>query len=267
MNRFLCDHDLHAHTLLSSCCHDERQTAEAIIQHAIDNHYSVQCITDHLWDPAVPGGSPWYQPQNIDHVRRLLPLPQSTEVRVVFGCETEFCGGETLGLKPEHFSQFQFVIIPPNHFHMVDFVRPAHIETPEQTAELFCKRLEEISCLPIPFHKVGIAHMTTGLIYKGKNKYDVIECINRERFFDIMRTFAQKGAGIELNGACFKRDIWQAHEEIELRLYRIAKDAGCKFYLGTDAHSIDTLDRITHILPEVVQRLQLNENDRYHIPE
>ncbi len=262
MGKFLCDHDLHCHTILSACCHDERQTPANMLAVAEAHGYSTLCITDHLWDNAVPGASEWYQPQDIAHVKQSLPLPKSDSVRFLFGCETDFCGGGKLGLRPDHFDEFSFVIIPPDHFHMVNFVRPESISEPDQIANLLVERLEEIACLPIPFHKVGIAHLTTGLINRGKNKYDVINAINQDRFFEAMRAFARNGAGIELNGACFG-PTWQEHKEEELCLYRIAKQAGCKFYLGSDAHMQEKMLRIVEVLPEVVEDLGLTDADRF----
>lgn len=77
-----------------------------------------------------------------------------------------------------------------------------------------------------------------------------------------MRAFAKSGAGIELNGACFA-PTWQEHKDEELCLYRIAKQAGCKFYLGSDAHMQEKMLRIVEVLPEVVEALGLTDADRF----
>ena len=108
---FPIDHDLHCHSMLSKCSNDPEQTAENILRHAKRNGYTVQCITDHLWDAAVPGPNSFYESQNIAHVRQLLPLPKDDQVRMVFGCETEFFGGTRLGLDPANYDQFDFIVI------------------------------------------------------------------------------------------------------------------------------------------------------------
>lgn len=262
MKPFSIDHDLHAHTILSSCCADPNQTVEAIVQHALEAGYTTQCITDHLWDARVLGASQWYRPQDIGHIRRVLPLPKVHGLQLLFGCETEFLGGDRIGLRLDHFDQFDFVIIPPNHFHMIGFVRPESVETPQEIADLLVQRLEEIAALPLPFHKVGIAHLTTSLVNKGGDKLLVIDSINQERYHDVMRLLAKTGVGIELNATCFQPG-WEAEEELELRLYRIAKDAGCRFYLGSDAHSVEGLGAVSKVLPGVVTSLKLTEADRF----
>lgn len=48
MGKFLCDHDLHCHTILSACCHDERQTPANMLAVAEAHGYSTLCLTDHL---------------------------------------------------------------------------------------------------------------------------------------------------------------------------------------------------------------------------
>lgn len=266
MNEFPADHDLHAHTTLSACCHDPAQTADALARHALARGYGALCVTNHVWDQDVPGASAWYRPQDIAHVRSLLPLPRvPASLLMMFGCETEFCGGDRLGLRPDHFAAFDFVIIPPNHFNMPGFVRPEGVDAPEDRARLLVERLEEIARLPIPFYKVGIAHLTTGLLHQGGDKYAVIDAVPEARFYDAMRAFAKNGAGIELNAACFAPG-WQARADMELKLYRIARQAGCRFYLGSDAHSADRLDGIQGVLPDVIRALALTAEDRYQPP-
>ena len=145
---FPIDHDLHCHTYLSKCSRDPEQTAENILKHARENGYTVQCITDHLWDALVPDPNAFYAMQDIAHVKQILPLPKDDQVRLVFGCETEFFGGTRLGLDKSNYDQFDFIVIPPNHFHMT---RPPEYNTEEKAAGLLVERLEEISRLPLPW--------------------------------------------------------------------------------------------------------------------
>ena len=66
--RYAFDHDYHIHSYLSSCSKDPEQTAERILAYAEENGLKSICVTDHLWDKAVPGASGWYMKQNIEHV-------------------------------------------------------------------------------------------------------------------------------------------------------------------------------------------------------
>ena len=156
MKPFLLN-DLHCHSRLSSCCRDESMTPEAILKHAVQQGYSAVCLTDHLWDRAIPGASSWYAPQDIDHVCQSLPLPQSESVPFFFGCETELPANNIPALAREHFARFDFVAIPVNHMHMKGLVRPDGVDTPEKMAELVQTRLERLLEQDLPFAKIGAA--------------------------------------------------------------------------------------------------------------
>ena len=261
---FPIDHDMHCHSCLSSCSNDPAQSVQAILEHAKACGYTLQCITDHLWDNLVPGASNWYAPQDVEHVKKNLPLPKDDQVRLVFGCETEFCGGTKLGLDPRHYDDFDFIVIPPNHFHMKNFVRPDTYDTEEKIASLFVERLEEISSIDLPWRKVGIAHMVCGLIFKEGDPYRVYELVDEARFRAVMSKFARLGAGIEINLSSFRLD-WQAHEDAILRLYRLAKEEGCKFYLASDAHHPRDLELVPGLAPGVVAALGLTEDDQFRL--
>lgn len=257
-------HDLHCHSYLSTCCHDQKCTADAIYAKAQAWGYDTLCLTDHLWDGDVPGASAWYEPQNIEHVLSSRPfIPAQGKTRCLLGCETEYCGGGKLGLAREHFDLFDFVVIPPNHFHKKGFVRPESIVNEPEIAELLVSRLEEISQLDIPMEKVGIAHIT-GLIYREGKDTDVFRALDQNRLRKAFDTFAKRGAGIELNASAFAN--MQEDPEAWLMPYRLAKEAGCKFYCSSDAHTLENYALVQQNLPQIISALKLTENDRYLIP-
>lgn len=260
---FSCLHDLHCHTVLSSCCHDARMTAEAVFSHAAKAGYDTQCVTDHLWDESVPGASPWYRPQDIPHVTQNLPLP-SAPLRALFGCETEFLGGARLGLSLDRFDLFDFVAVPINHTHMKGFVRPQGVDTEEKMARLLTERLEDLCRLPLPFSKIGVAHLTGTLMFEEGDVTKIYSAMEERRLMKCFDFLARKGAGIELNAGAFPE--WEKNPGPWLRLYRLAKKAGCRFYLASDAHTVDGLDGVTKRLPPVVRALELTEADRYLVP-
>ncbi len=261
---FPIHHDLHCHTGLSLCSNDPKMTPEAILRHAEQAGYDVQCITDHFWSDSVPGASEFYAEQGLSHVLQSLPLPQSGAVRFLFGCETEYCGEGKLGIAPEDYDRFSFIIIPPNHFHMEGFTRPASCDTKEKVAQLLTCRLEELCQLDLPWEKVGIAHLTSGLVWMKGGYPEVFERMDKERLKPVFARFAQLGAGIELNADCFLPG-WREQEDAHLKLYRIARDAGCKFYCGSDAHHPDRLD-VAKTMEEVTGILELTDRERYFIP-
>ncbi|MBR6552918.1 MAG: hypothetical protein IKT89_08795, partial [Clostridia bacterium] len=100
------------------------------------------------------------------------------------------------------------------------------------------KRFEAVLGMDLPFHKIGIAHLTCGLIAPNREEYlEVIELIDTDEMKRVFKKAAKLGVGIELNSADMKFNEKEA--DIILRPYRIAKECGCKFYLGSDAHHPD----------------------------
>lgn len=255
--------DLHCHSSLSACCADKRMTPERILRHAEEAGYETICLTDHLWDSAVPGASGWYAPQNIEHVRAALPLPQAPSCHFYFGCETELPVNGVPALSREHFDLFDFVVIPVNHMHMAGLVRAEGIDTPEKMAVNIENRLENLLEQNLPLRKIGLAHLTIGLMFREGKIADVMHAMSEARLLRIMKGYAAAGTGIELNATAFS-EMTDRPDDI-LKIYRIAKEAGCRFYCSSDAHSVEALDGVPKILPAVIQALGLTEADAYRI--
>ncbi len=264
MQESFITHDYHFHSTLSPCCHDPKHRPEVALAAAVEFGYEELCLTDHLWDADVPGASDDYRPLNIQHVRSALPLPQHEKVRFFHGCETEYCGGDKLGLARAHFDLFDFVVIPTTHMHMHGFVRPEHVTTEAQLVELYTERLEELLRLDLPWSKIGIAHLTTLHIFRKGDVGWIMRNLDEKRMMRVFDLFAQRGTGIELNASCLRN--WEKDPDTWLRVYRMAKKAGCLFYSGSDAHSVENLALVRAIVPGVVDALGLSSNDRYIIP-
>ncbi len=261
--RYIADNDLHIHSYLSSCSRDPEQTAERILAYAEENGIKKICITDHFWDSAVEGASKWYAPQNMEHISKILPLPQSEKVDFYFGCETELDKHMTLGLAKESFDKFDFIIIPTTHLHMTGFTIDEDQLNREGRRNAYINRLKAVLAMDLPFHKIGIAHLTTSLIAREdwQEHIAIIDSISDDTFEEIFADAAKKGVGIELNMGYDRYE--RAELERVLRPYRIAKARGCKFYFGSDAHHPDALDSVKHKFERLIDDLGLAEDDKF----
>ena len=261
---FIVDHDLHIHSKLSLCSSDPEQNNERILQYAKENNLKTICLTDHFWDyPNVECEQDWYRKQNFEHISKAKPLPQADGIKFLFGCETEMNREMEIGLTKERFDDFDFVIIPTTHFHM-DFVMPAEISTPEQRAQYWLKRLNILLDMDLPFYKIGIAHLTCGLIDKTRKRFlDTINSLGTTDLKNVFEKAAKKGVGIELNGDDMKFTDEEA--ATVLRPYKIAKDVGCKFYCGSDSHHPKDFVNIKSIFERAIKLLELTEDDKWHI--
>lgn len=271
--KYIIDHDYHIHSTLSLCCHDPEQTKENILRVAKEQGLKKICMTDHFWDENVPfwdalasGASQWYSQQNFAHLSEILPLPKDNEVEFVFGCECDMDKYMTLGLSKESYNKFGFIVISTTHLHMKGLVMEK-TATLEERAEAYVKRLDAVLDMELPFHKVGIAHLTAIHIANANKETaheDHIKVIDMVSDSDYIRLFtksAERGCGIELNFPIAKYNS----EEIEhiLRPYRIAKACGNKFYMGSDAHSVAAMTSNRARFSAYIDALELNETDKF----
>ena len=263
--QFIVDHDLHIHSGLSACSGDANQSKERILQYAKDEGLKTICVTDHFWDEKVEGSSKWYAPQDFAHISQIKPLPQAEGIRFLFGCETELDKNLNLGLSPERYDEFDFIIIPTTHFHSKSFVLlPEEAESSEGRAKAWIRKLEGVLNMDLPFRKVGIAHLTCTCIAPTREEYlEVLRLLPASEMERLFTKAAKLGVGIELN----EDDMEFADEETDtvLRIYRIAKKCGCKFYCGSDAHHPGLFERTRAVFERAVNLLDLQETDKFII--
>lgn len=263
--KFQIDHDLHIHSCLSSCSRDPQQSTETILDYAKRHKLHTVCLTDHYWDQAVPGPSDWYAPQDYDHIAQALPLPRAEEHEFLFGCETEYRADGVLGMPLSRMDDFDFVIIPTTHLHMSGFtITPEDKESNERRAAAWLRRLDGVLDMDLPFRKIGIAHLACHLI--NKHGYlEVLDLIPTSELERVFKKAASLGCGIELNAS----DFGFADEDADrvLRIFRVAKICGCKFYLGSDAHHPNQLDGAIPRFARAIDLLELTEDDKFIIPK
>ena len=263
--RYVFDNDLHIHSQISLCSKDPEQTPEAILQYAKDNGLKTIVLTDHYWDESIPDVTKFYTVQNYDWICASKPLPQCEGIRFLFGAETDLDKNMRLGIPKERFNDFDFVVIPTTHLHMKNFtITEEDAATVQGRAKVWIEKLEGLLSMDIPFHKVGIAHLACGLIAPTREEYlQVLDLLPSEKLIELFTKCAKLGIGIELNSS----DMNFADNEADtvLRMFRIAKSCGCKFYMGSDAHHPKTLKAAKVIFERAIDVLELTEDDKFNI--
>ena len=262
--KYVLDHDLHIHSRLSPCSNDPEQTPEAILAHGVKAGYKHICITDHFWDGDVPCASGTWA--GFENINKSLPLPQAEGITFHFGCEADMDRYSVVGVSRKHFDKFDFIIVPINHLHCPwARVQKGEMDKKEQ-AVILAQRFWNLTQLDLPFHKVGLAHITwDGLAGGSPNWSDHIEILNYipdDRWRLLFTEAAEKGMGIELN-VNFKRYAEGDERESMLRPYRIAKECGCKFYFGSDAHHPKELPALPERAAFFIDALNLTEDDKF----
>ena len=264
--RYVADLDYHIHSYLSLCSDDPLQTNENILEYAKKNGFSKICLTDHFWDESIPVKYGFYNKQDFAHISKALPLPESKDIEFCFGCETEMDKFFNTGISEKLYDKFNFIIVPTTHLHFNGFTIEKDVFDPERRAYIWAERFDKLLSMDMPFHKMGMAHLTCPLILSGEEngepKYlSVLRNISDEIYCELFEKAAKKGIGIELNFVFEKMRDYE-REEV-LRPYRIAKHAGCKFYLGSDAHHPEELAVAKNRFEMIIDALELSESDKF----
>ncbi len=261
--KYVIDHDYHIHSMQSLCSGHPEQTPENILAYAQKNGLKRLVLTDHFWDETVPGASNWYKAQDYAHIARWLPLPQAEGVKFCFGCETDMNKQFTVGVSPEMMEKLDFVIIPTTHLHMMGFTLDEADGSTEGRAALWVKRFRKLLEYDLPKRKTGLAHMTDGLIYprEWEDHIRVLDLIPDTELRELFSGAAEKEIGIELNMHPDKYSPDQL--ERVMRYYFIAKECGCRFYLGSDSHNPGGFAHATDRFRKVTEYLGLEEEDKF----
>jgi len=265
--KFVCDHDLHIHSRLSPCSHCDEQTADKILEIGKNNGMKLLCMTDHFWDSTVKStgefNNGW---RNNDYKDNAvwLPLPQADGVKFLWGCEADMNRYDDIGITAETAEKYDFIIVPTNHLHMKGFTASPDLVTMGDYIESYKKRLKILLDSKLPHKKMGIAHLTCSLAYRADHVafYRMFE----DAFWhEAFAQAAEEGFGIELNFSPFPYSEDELDSAI-LRPYRIAKEEGCKFYCGSDAHTPGGFENYLKNMNRIIELLELTEDDKYHVP-
>lgn len=267
--KYIPDHDLHIHTCLSICSQDKEQTPENILKIAKEHGLKTICLTDHYWDSAVPVNSRynwWYERQNYDHIAKSLPLPEDDSVRFLFGCEVDLDADNRIGLPRERYDDFDFIIVSTTHFQHMIGEKWENCDN-QTLAKYWVERMDALLDLDLPFEKVGVAHPACSLIQAEsyEDYLKVLDLIPEKEMERIFTKAAAVGMGIELN---FGNRVGKCDDEVEriLRMFRIAKRCGCKFYFGSDSHDRASFAGKYKAFPKIVDLLDLTEDDKFTVP-
>jgi len=258
----LIDHDVHVHTNLSSCSHDPAMDAAAVIRRAAELGLTTVGFANHMWDAAVPGASDWYAPQDVNHVLSIREqVPADTRgVRVLVGCETEYCGGGKFGISPAAADRLDYVLIPHSHFHMKGFTVPAALREPRDVAAELVRRFDDVVASGLA---TGVAHPFLTLGFEEQLD-EILALIGDEQFAGCFGRAAEANVSVEIHTGMFPalgRGKERCHcEETFLRVLSLARQAGCRFHFTSDAHRLADLD-LTPKLAPYADRLGITPED------
>ena len=254
-------HDIHIHTNLSVCA-KPAATFDMYAEAAKENGLTVIGFADHLWDDTyehVCRG--FYKSQNVEHVLKLRQdIKPLDGIDVYLGCEAEYDPLiKGVALSPENAEKFDFVIVPVSHTHMImpkDLYEPIDkhkdfmLEAWRQV--LNCDVTKYVTAMAHPFQPVCCPYGWESMV----------EHITDDEYKYAFDMAAEKNVAVEINVSGLR---WKCNENIErsplMRMFRIAKDCGCKFSFGSDSHNVGGHDGYIRSTEHISNLLNLCEDD------
>lgn len=236
-------HDLHVHTNLSVCAPRDAY-AVTLIEKAKSLGLKKVGIANHFWDSAIDGANDFYKPQDFEHIELIKPELEKIDtgdIRIYFGCEGEYDPAHHgVAMTEQTAEKFEFIIVPNSHTHMM--MPKSCYEPYEKHKEFMLTAYEEILNCNISRYITSMAHPFAAVAcpYGWEILMQMTTDDEYKRMFDMT---AEKNIAVEIN-MWYTKDLTRAQieEGQPMRMYRLAKECGCKFTFGSDAHSADGMN-------------------------
>lgn len=256
--------DMHIHSFASVCCQDEKQTPENIVPLLAKHGYKKIGFVDHVWISRDIEPSHFYKTQNGERHLELLNFIHSCkwEIEVLVGCEADMKAPGVFGITQEFKEKMDYVVMATDHFHMTDFVEQPEDKTPEGVGKHMLKFF-------ISAAKSGLADILVHPFfpYGYVDLYDKsIASLSDAELLDAFSIAASNNIGIEINKCYLPNPQYERFFSLEtpLRVLSLAKQAGCTFTLGSDAHSLASFG-ILNKLQDLAKSLYLTEDNIHHL--
>lgn len=264
-------HDFHIHTSLSFCAKES-----ATLKNYIDISKRIGLkkigIANHFWDSAIPRIDTYYKTkydvgfydhQDFHHILQVKPeieRYQNEGIEIYFGAEAEYDPiRKDVGITQEVAEQLDFLLVPNSHTHATMPI--AYYEPYDRHVQFMIDAYNDIIDSNVSRYITAIAHPFSAVAcpYPKAILYEMISDDCFKRLFD---KTAGKGIAVEINTGVFRglKDK-EIEENPRVRMFRIAKECGCKFIFGSDAHSDTAHDDYIAILEKLTRLLELSERD------
>lgn len=241
--------DLHIHTNLSVCA-PNTSTLLSYIEYAKKIGLDSLGVSNHLWceEQEIPYinsrqgyyvFSESYKKQNFNNLSKLLEdeYYNCDKIKILFGAEAEYNPKlKRPAIDKEKACMLDYLLVSNSHTHLI--MDKSMYEPKELHVKFMLDAFENIIESKISEYISAIAHPFAAVNCPYDNR-ELVKLITDRQFFDCFIEAKKKNIAIEINSKVFEgRDNMESDEMI--RMFCIAKSAGCQFTIGSDAHKPET---------------------------
>ena len=257
-------HDFHIHTKLSVCA-NETATVENYLKIAEELNLEKIGFANHFWDREIDGAPEFYDIQDFEHILKLKPELEKlakSKIKTYFGCEAEYdYSHRDIAVTEAVAEQLDFILVPNSHTHLT---MPRNFYKPYQKhVDYMVQAYEDIINSKVSKHITAIAHPFSAVCCPY-GKEVLLKMISDDTFKILFDKTAKKGIAVEINCSSFG-DFQIENDGLlisdQIRMLKIAKESGCKFVFGSDAHSSGEHTRYNDFTDAMIKILGLTESD------
>lgn len=235
--------DFHVHTRHSPCALPEMLPG-SIISRAMERGVRYLGLIDHIFaftDPSI-----------LDSTREECRASDGGP-ELFFGCEADVLSVGRTTVTQEMIDTLDYIMVAANHFttdisKMVDM---PDSDDPVAIGRHFLKMFNYAATLD---YADVIVHPF--FVMQGPFDPSVIYTLKEEDLIPGIEAAAANNIAIEIS----RRSITPDHIEFLTPFYRLCKQAGIKFSIGTDSHRLEDVGR-TDLLTPLIQELGLRDDD------
>ena len=265
--------DLHVHTNYSFCA-PQTTVPESYLPLCGEENIEILGFSNHIYYQDRLG---W---RNIDAAsggeyasrlrKDLERLKNETDVTLLLGAEVEVVSGMPPSLTVEESEKFDYVLLAPSHvMNLRDYFDRAGVDlsTKEMIAAVTIER-HKFACgleYPVP---MGICHPLYP-ICTGEWEQDIVDGFS-DNLLGEMFTLAKNGnKSIEIHVDLIRNGTKKDSDGLSpsyLRYLSIAKECGCRFHFGGDAHVPGSFSGVHHYLRLAAKKTGIGEDDLWTFP-
>ncbi len=258
-------HDFHVHTSLSICA-NETATMENYFENARRLGLKKIGFSDHFGKPDIAGARGFYRAHPLEHNLSLKPKVReltSPDLKLYFGCETEyFPAHRDVAITEEEAEQFDFILVPNSHTHMI--MPKEYIQSYQKHVDFMIQAYEDTLNSKVSRYITAMAHPFDAVCCPYDNRI-LIKMISDDQFKRLFDQTAEKGIAVEINVSYTKgMTAEQILSDVHIHMFTLAKECGCKFIFGSDAHDNRQHDFYSNA-DIIASALSLNEDDLLEI--
>lgn len=254
----LCVADLHLHTNLSACAPFET-TLKTYLEHCGDERLYKIGITNHL-----------YEDKGIDHILQIKneihSLPKDLPIQILVGCEAEIYYGQKPTLTKKDASQLDYVLLAPSHiFNQLHHYKNLDLTTSDKIRELIIENFKQ-AC----YQDFGVPTAICHPLYPicAPNQQEILDGMTDAQLAECYTLAAQHDKSIEIHACLYRNTVTLDEEGLSpsyIHMLSIAKECGCKFHFGSDAHEPQAFINKHGLLQRAAERAGICEDDLWHL--